>query len=189
MIGVCIIGIWRSLSRNNIYDSSAAECANDLYSDSVLDLATVCCFLALHEMRSFPRKTHSPDVDRWSSGLPAQLASEKQVRVSVDDFVNMIPWLMVPLTYRSILFTAVQWSVVVLCINWQTWLTAKAISGLVQVRYWRAPTALRYSDGSESGSPSRILNLLPLTTGDEQGFAPSILYFLSRSSIFCLGKE
>lgn len=39
---------------------------------------------------------------------------------------------------------------------------SKCNSGLVQVRYWRAPTALRYSDGSERGSPSNKLSLHPL---------------------------
>ena len=38
--------------------------------------------------------------------------------------------------------------------NWQTLLTEKLMLSRVIVQYDRAPTMLRYKDGSERGSPS-----------------------------------
>lgn len=38
--------------------------------------------------------------------------------------------------------------------NWKTLLTEKPILGRVMVQYYKAPTMLRYKDGSEKGSPS-----------------------------------
>lgn len=65
----------------NIQDNSTAECARERYSESVLDLATVCCLFALHEMRLLSRKTHCPDVERQSAGFPSQSASEKHFKL------------------------------------------------------------------------------------------------------------
>jgi len=45
--------------------------AKALYSASVLDLETVACFLALHEIRLDPKNTAKPPVDLLSSGHPA----------------------------------------------------------------------------------------------------------------------
>lgn len=45
-----------SEQRDRIQESSAALLARGLYSASVLDLTTVCCFLQLHEMRFLPRE-------------------------------------------------------------------------------------------------------------------------------------
>ncbi len=52
-------------------DNSAAAFAKALYSDSVLDLETVGCFLDAHDNRLQPRKVQYPDVDFLSSGQPA----------------------------------------------------------------------------------------------------------------------
>jgi len=46
--------------------------------------------------------------------------------------------------------TTVQWEFVGACINWQTLLTAKQISGLVKVRFWRAPIIWRKRIASEN---------------------------------------
>jgi hypothetical protein len=42
--------------RDIIQESSAAVFARALYSASVLEWATVCCFLQLQEIKLFPRK-------------------------------------------------------------------------------------------------------------------------------------
>jgi hypothetical protein len=41
------------------------------------------------------------------------------------------------------------------CMNWETLFTANEISRRVRDRYCRAPTRLRYGEGSVSGSPER----------------------------------
>jgi len=51
--------------------TSAVALARALYSASVLDLDTVACFLALHEIRLEPRKIAKPPVDFLSSEHPA----------------------------------------------------------------------------------------------------------------------
>jgi hypothetical protein len=61
---------------DRIHDSSAAALARALYSALVLDLATVCCFLQVQEIKLSPRKIQYPHVERRSSRLPTQSASE-----------------------------------------------------------------------------------------------------------------
>jgi hypothetical protein len=60
--------------------SSAVALAMDLYSTSVLDLETVGCFFADHEIRLEPKKIAKPPVDLQSSKHPAQSASENALR-------------------------------------------------------------------------------------------------------------
>ena len=49
--------------------------ANDLYSASVLDCATVCCFFEHHDIRFLPKYTKYPPVERRSIVDPAQSES------------------------------------------------------------------------------------------------------------------
>jgi len=63
------------VNNDSTHITLAVAFANALYSASVLDLDTVGCFLALHEMRFGPKKTAKPLVERQSSTLPAQSAS------------------------------------------------------------------------------------------------------------------
>ena len=65
-----------SRSKDSIQMSSAMALAKLLYSDSVLDRATVHCFLEDQEMRFDLKKMAYPLIERRSSGLLAQLASE-----------------------------------------------------------------------------------------------------------------
>jgi hypothetical protein len=78
----------------------------------VLDLETVVCFRALHEIRLEPKKTTKPHVDRRSSVHPAQSASVKVLTRTEDDLLILNPSFMVPFKYLSIFLTVAQWSVV-----------------------------------------------------------------------------
>lgn len=61
-----------------------------LYSASVEDRATVCCFFADQDTRFEPKKIEKPPVDLLSTESSAQLALEKAVRV-VEPLVNYNP--------------------------------------------------------------------------------------------------
>jgi hypothetical protein len=64
-----------------------------LYSAFVLDLDTVACFLALHEMRFGPKKMEKPPL---SSKHPAQSASEKALSKLEADLTKVRPGFRVP---------------------------------------------------------------------------------------------
>jgi hypothetical protein len=66
-----------SFIKDWIHINSAVIFAKTLYSDSVLDLETVGCFLDAHDNRLQPRKVQYPDVDFLSSGQPAQSTLER----------------------------------------------------------------------------------------------------------------
>ena len=130
----------RSFCTHNI---STVAFAKALYYASVEDLETVGCFLAVQEIKLSPRNTAKPPVDLLSSTQPAQSALENAL-TSVDlDLRILSPRFTVPRTYLRILFMVLQCTVVGVCKNWHTLFTAKAISGRVNVKYWRAPTTLR----------------------------------------------
>ncbi|MFS8003770.1 hypothetical protein Hanom_Chr13g01217831 [Helianthus anomalus] len=65
-----------SLRRRRTYIISDVTSAIALYSDSALDLDTVCCFLLFQDTRFPPTKTQYPVVDRREIGQPAQSVSE-----------------------------------------------------------------------------------------------------------------
>ena len=64
--------------------SSAAVDASDQYSPSVLDLATISCFLKTKEMQFTPRYMQYLVVERLVSGQPAQSAFEKPDKFEMD---------------------------------------------------------------------------------------------------------
>jgi hypothetical protein len=64
--------------------TSAVAFASALYSNSVLDLETICYFHELQDTRFAPRKMANPLVDLLSSGHPTQSASEKALRFIED---------------------------------------------------------------------------------------------------------
>ena len=66
----------RSHKRKESHVSSVAVDAMERYSASVLDLATVDCFLALQDIQLPPRKVQNPVVERRLVGQPAQSALE-----------------------------------------------------------------------------------------------------------------
>jgi hypothetical protein len=57
-------GMPSSVSKDCNHESSATVFAKALYSASVLDRATVACFLQLQEMRLLLKKTQYPLVER-----------------------------------------------------------------------------------------------------------------------------
>jgi hypothetical protein len=128
-----------SRSNTPVHINLVVASAKALYSASVLDLDTVCCFFALHEIKFGPKKIAKPPVDFLSSGQPAQSASEKALSNCEDELLNVRPTCSVPFVYLSMRFTTDQWVVVGACRNWQTLLTGKDISGLVRVKYCRTP--------------------------------------------------
>jgi hypothetical protein len=65
-----------------------------LYSASVLDLETMCCLFADHEMRLDPKNTTKPPVGFLSSEQPAQLVSKKALtRVDAYFLMQRYPFL------------------------------------------------------------------------------------------------
>lgn len=66
--------------------------------------------------------------------------------------------------------------------NLHTWLTEKAISGRVMLRYCIAPTRLRYEVGSSIGVPASADRCDPGIDGVETGFEPIMLNLASRSN-------
>jgi hypothetical protein len=64
--------------------TSAVAFASALYSNSMLDLETICYFHELQDTRFAPRKMAKPLVDLLSSGHPTQSASEKALRFIED---------------------------------------------------------------------------------------------------------
>ena len=65
-----------SLSKVRSQHTSAEAVARARYSDLVEERETVGCFLAEQVIGLEPRYTSRPEVDRRSSGSPAQSASE-----------------------------------------------------------------------------------------------------------------
>ena len=62
---------------------SVASKAMDLYSASVLDLATVGCFLALHERQLGPKNVQNLDVER--RGCPNRHPNRHKVQMIQSD--------------------------------------------------------------------------------------------------------
>ena len=78
----------------------------------MLDLETVAYFRAHHEIRFGPKKIAKPPVDRLSSRHPAQSELEKALTRFEDDLLKSRPMFIVPLTYLTMRFAAVKWTLV-----------------------------------------------------------------------------
>jgi hypothetical protein len=94
------------------------------------------------------------------------------------------PWLIVPFRYLSILLTAFQCVSRGCAMNWHTLFTLNAISGLVKVSYWRAPTVDLYRVGSLMESVPNLLSLQLLTIGETIDLLLSILVLMSKSLMY-----
>ncbi|XP_028763318.1 probable LRR receptor-like serine/threonine-protein kinase At1g51820 [Neltuma alba] len=91
MVGILLIFSFSSESREEIQHNSVAMLARDLYSDSVLDLATTFCFLEDQVTKESPIKTQYPPIDLLSSGQEAQSASEYAIISSNVDGFKWMP--------------------------------------------------------------------------------------------------
>jgi hypothetical protein len=162
--GCCI---WSSANNFCTHIISAVALARALYSASVLERGTVAYFLAHQEIRFEPRNTANLPVDRRSSTQPTQSTSEKALTNIEEDRLIFSPNFKVPCMYRRILLTTLQYTVVGAWRNWHTLLTAKEMSGRVNVRYCIAPTILLYRVESlgPSISPSLALSFSTLDKG------------------------
>ena len=87
---------------------SAVAFAKALYSASVLDLDTVACFFAHHDIKFGPKNTAKPPVDRLSSKHPAQSESENALTSVDEDLLKVRPRLTVSFTYLTMRLAAVQ---------------------------------------------------------------------------------
>jgi hypothetical protein len=81
-------------------------------------------------------------VEHRSSKHPAQFASEKALMSKEEDLLIWSQALVMYFIYLIILLIAAQCVVVGVCKYWQTLLTEKEISGLVRVKYYKAPKTL-----------------------------------------------
>ena len=68
---------FNSSSKCLIHISSHDVCAMALYSASIIDLATIVCFLLFQVIKFPPRKVQYPIVDFLSEGDAAQSTSIK----------------------------------------------------------------------------------------------------------------
>lgn len=82
-------GTWSSASNDCSHITSIKTRARLLYSASVVKRATTGCFLALQETRLSPMNIQNPDVDLWSSTSFAMSASQKTMRINLEEGVNL----------------------------------------------------------------------------------------------------
>ena len=71
----------------------------DLYSASVEDFETVCCFLELQETKESPMKMQKPLTDLLLSGQEAQSESTNPLSSTIEDDPNNNPYSLVPCMY------------------------------------------------------------------------------------------
>jgi len=95
-----------------------------------------------------------------------------------------MPCVLVPERYRRTLFTALQCSVVGWCINCDSLLTAKEMSGLVRDKYCRLPTAMRYCVGSSIAGPELSERVVCGHIGVEIDLALDICIRWSKSVMY-----
>lgn len=165
---------------------SAIALAKALYSDFVLDLDMVACFLELHDMALDLKNTRKLSVERQSYVLPTQSASEKALTNVEEDFRIINPTFDVCCRYRRILLTAVKYKSVGDCKNWHTLLTEYKISSRVNVKYCNASTMLLYFVVSalDSVFPSILANFSVVNIGEATGLHVLILARDSKSEIY-----
>ena len=90
----------------------------------------------------------------------------------------------VPLRYLKIHFTHCQCNRVGADKYWLNLFTAKEISGLVLVKYYRAPIAERNKVAFFMGSPVLAVMIFPVVIGDGQEEASDMSNFCSKSVIY-----
>ena len=95
-----------------------------------------------------------------------------------------MPWKIVCFKYQSNRFAAVKCVVVGLCINWDSLLTAKEMSGWVRDKYCRAPIILLYSLLSTEDVPLRSLSTVVVDNGVITALAPCIFSFINKSLMY-----
>src|SRR5208337_1144349 len=96
-----------SVRRCLIQIASFVACVRAMYSASVLESATVCCFLLLQVTEPPEIVKVYPAVERLSSRFPPQLASLYPSNC-MSELLYLKEKFIVPLRYLKILLTAIQ---------------------------------------------------------------------------------
>ena len=112
--------MWRSYKIKINHVSSAVVLDIALYSTSVLEHDTICCFFAHQEMMFLPIKTQYPVVEHLVVRHLAQSSSEKAKRSSEVLAEKCRPMLSVPFTYHIIRLTIFKCVVAGACMNCDT---------------------------------------------------------------------
>jgi len=145
---------------------------------SVVDCATISCFLDDHENIVDPRLKQNPEVLFMSSMNPPQSLSEKPCNLNSWHFKNLTPKLHVLLMYLRILLIVLICISLEQCIKRDRRLVAWSISGLIAIKYNKQPIKLLNFSSSTLAVPSPFVEFVFLIHWSGCWFAILFIKFL-----------